>query len=198
MHALIPLLTAALTLLLASTASAALLVSVSASDTIVIPGEILTLDITIATTEPEALALGLRVANYDPSILGFHSAVVPDSIFNLSPSIPFGGLSNLASGGEELPRTGVRAGWSVNLFQGVSIVAAAGAGPESFQVSFVVGSPGQTTLDIGVFADYADVYLGGDNVVHNASVTITMVPEPGSALLVGLGLVGLAARPRAG
>ena len=86
---------------------------------------------------------------------------------------------------------GVRAGTSVNLFQGVSLSAAAGAGPESFQVEFVAGEEGTTTLDVGVFADYSDAYLGGDNAVTNDSVDVTVVPEPGAvaASLAAMGSV---------
>jgi hypothetical protein len=38
----------------------------------------------------------------------------------------------------------------------------------------------------------------GSNILsfNNASTTITVVPEPGTALLMGLGLVGLASRRR--
>ena len=84
----------------------------------------------------------------------------------------------------------------MNLFQGVSLSAAAGAGPESFQVVFTAGAAGTTTVDLGVFGDYSDAYLGGDNAVNNASVQVTVVPEPGTALLMGLGLAGLATAGR--
>ena len=79
--------------------------------------------------EAEALALGLRAANYDPTILTSGAGtVVPASIFNVSPSIPFGGLANSATGAEQGPEVGVRAGTSINLFQGVATSPAAGAG----------------------------------------------------------------------
>ena len=53
-----------------------------------------------------------------------------------------------------------------------------------------------TTIDIGAFADYSDTYGGGDNGMNPASVTITVVPEPGAvaASLAAIGSVfGVAA-----
>lgn len=180
-----------------TTASAALFVTATPSATSFLPGETVTIDIQISTTAPEALALGLRAANYDPTILtNAVATIVPASIFNFSPTVPFGGLGNNASGLEQAPAPGVRAGFSVNLFQGVSTTPAAGAGPENFQVQFTAGAPGTTTVDVGAFADYSDVYLGGDGGQTPDSVTITVVPEPGTALLMGLGLAGLAAAGR--
>ena len=186
------------TFMVAGAASAALTVSSTESGGLTVnPGDTVTINITISTTAPEATALGLRAANYDPSILVFDSYVAPSSVFNFSPAVPFGGIANTPSLlGEQGPLAGVRAGTSVNLFQGVSLSAAAGAGPESFSVTFTAGAAGTTTVDLGVFGDYSDAYLGGDNAVNNASVQVTVVPEPGTALLMGLGLAGLATAGR--
>ncbi|MGB0618582.1 MAG: hypothetical protein ACPGVZ_03865, partial [Myxococcota bacterium] len=163
------------TLLVASAATAALTVAITdttpADLSSVAIGETITVNISISTTAPEATALGLRAANYNPAILTGATFTAPDSIFNFAPSVPFGGISNTPGLlGEQEPLAGVRAGTSVNLFQGVSLSPAAGAGPESFQVEFVAGEEGTTTLDVGVFADYSDAYLGGDNAVTNDSV----------------------------
>ena len=191
------LIAAVATVLVAGAASAALNVSSPQSGGIVAaPGDLITIDIQISTTAPEALALGLRAADYDPSILTTGTAtLVPASIFNFAPSVPFGGLTNSASGVEEAPG-GPRPGTSINLFQGVALSPAAGAGPENFQVTFVAGVPGITTVAIGALGSYGDIYAGGDNVANNTSVQVTVVPEPGTALLMGLGLAGLAAAGR--
>ena len=181
------------TFMVAGAASAALTVSSTESGGLTVnPGATVTINISISTTAPEATALGLRAANYDPSILVFDSYSAPASIFNFAPSVPFGGIANTpALLGEQGPLAGVRAGTSVNLFQGVSLSPAASAGPESFQVEFVAGEEGTTTLDVGVFADYSDAYLGGDNGVTNDSVEVTVVPEPGAvaASLAAMGSV---------
>ena len=185
------------TVLVAGAASAALTVSSPQSGGIVVsPGDTVTIDITVETTAPEALALGLRAADYDNTILtSGTTTVLPASIFNFSPSVPFGGIGNVADGLEQAPSSN-RPGYSLNLFQGVATTPAAGAGPELFQVTFVAGAAGTTTVNIGAFAAYADTYLGGDNGLTNTSVEVTVVPEPGTALLMGLGLVGLAAAGR--
>lgn len=180
-------------LMAASAASAALTVVVTpSSNPAAVPlGGSITLDIVVTTTAPEALALGLRAANYDPAILGFDDSTIPASIFNFSPEVQFGGLGNNASGLEQPPQTGVRAGTSVNLFQGVSTTPAAGAGPDSFSVTFTGDAEGTTTVDVGAFANYSDVYLGGNNLQTTDSVTITVVPEPTSiaAALAAMGSV---------
>ena len=181
--------------LVSSTAMAALTVTAVADQAIYDPGDTVTIDIYITTTGPEAQALGLRAADYDPTALTAGQAtIVPESIFNFSPSIPFGGLVNAASGVEEAPG-GPRPGTSINLFQGVSLTPAAGSGPEHFQIQFVVGLIfGFATVEIGALASYGDTYAGGDNVVNNTSVRIYSTPEPGTALLLGWGLVGLGSR----
>ena len=187
------------TFMVAGAASAALTVTSAQSGGLTVnPGDTVTIDISISTSAPEALALGLRAANYDNTILtNGTGTVVPSGIFgvNLGGTI-LGGLNNSASGAEQGPQSGVRAGWSVNLFQGVSTAAAYTAGPDVFQVQFVAGAPGVTTVDIGAFASYSDTYTGGDNGMNAASVQVTVIPEPGTALLMGLGLAGLAAAGR--
>jgi len=102
------------------------------------------------------------------------------------------------------------------LFNGIGVLAASGTGNDDagvgggltgigsdihIQVSFLVqglnstvGSPTAVTLDFGTgrFGNEA-IGTGGSSLAFtNASSTLTIVPEPGTALLMGLGLAGLA------
>jgi len=102
------------------------------------------------------------------------------------------------------------------LFNGIGTSAATGTGNDDagvgggltgvgsdihIQVSFLVqglnstvGSPTAVTLEFGTgqFGNEA-VGTGGSSLAFtNASSTLTIVPEPGAALLMGLGLAGLA------
>jgi hypothetical protein len=69
-------------------------------------------------------------------------------------------------------------------------------GDAQFRIVFVAAGLGQTTLQIGSFSEYLGIYVEdpGDQQIFNTSVDLFVVPEPGTALLLGLGLVGLAAR----
>ena len=103
---------------------------------------------------------------------------VPESEF-------FGGLSLTAAGG-----TGA-------LDPGINGVA--DGGPQ-FQIVFDAIGAGTTTFDIGTFGP-TDVYtnsvgVGDNSTVVNTSLTVTVIPEPGTALLMGLGLAGLAGAGR--
>lgn len=102
------------------------------------------------------------------------------------------------------------------LFNGIGTSAASGTGNDDagvgggltgigsdihIQVSFLVqglnstvGSPTAVTLDFGTgrFGNEAIGTGGSSLAFNNASSTLTIVPEPGTALLMGLGLAGLA------
>jgi hypothetical protein len=74
-------------------------------------------------------------------------------------------------------------------------------GDVHFQVSFLaspdIAAGIQTiTLNFGTDASVGAVAIGADGVhlpFSNDSYTLNMIPEPGTALLMGLGLAGLAA-----
>ena len=145
-------------------------------------GETVTINFSVATTAPEAQALGLR-ADGGAGLTATGTFTSPASIFNVSPTIPFGGIANTPA------LLGVSADGTVNLFQGVGLAAAAGAGPDSFSVEFTAAADGAGTITIGQVAGHPeDVYIGGDNVYNNATVAYT-VPEPSA---VAASLCGLA------
>ena len=180
-------------------------VSASTSDgsplTAVTPGAQLILDIGLSTTGPELLGIAGSVNNYDGSVVSFDSAPVFSASVLNQVCFPaagcFGGVANLEAGVRS--ETGVEGAGNEDTFLSVlSVTPAAGDGsiddpsPQFQLVYNVIGAPGSsTTLRVGTYSDYADAYTGGDNVVNNQEVTITVVPEPGTALLMGLGLAGL-------
>jgi len=149
--------------------------------------------------------------------LVFSSALASASAFNVvyNAGTPFGGLDN-ATGVQETGNPVVFQERFLRVFGGVAVTPVTGDGTQDvgvasgqtnggdvhFQVTFSAqslgathGAPSVVNLDIGVgqfgFAVIAD---DGSNPVafNNASLQLTIVPEPGTALLMGLGLAGLA------
>jgi hypothetical protein len=171
-------------LVFATAASAAINISVSSGTDVsnLNIGDIFTVDIVISTTAPETTGLGMR-ADGGAGLTATGNFNAPGSIFNVSPSIPFGGVANTPA------LLGVSADGTVNLFQGVSLSAAAGAGPDAFSVEFTASADGAGTITIGQVAGHPeDIYNGGDNVYNSATVSYT-VPEPSA---VAASLCGLA------
>jgi len=74
-------------------------------------------------------------------------------------------------------------------------------GDAQFRIVFRAAGPGTTTIDIGTNANptLGNVVVlagGATEPATNALISLTVVPEPGTALLMGLGLAGLAAAGR--
>ncbi len=167
-------------------------------------GDTLTLDVKLEmSAAAEMIAIAGSVNNYDTGVVSVNagaSTVASQLLFGtIIPSVgSFNGISNLESGVSD---TSVQGPGQEDTF--LSVLGTSGAGGDGtaesaqFQIVYDVIGAGSTTLRIGTFADYADAFAGAsDNVVNNTSVAITVVPEPGTALLMGLGLAGLAAAGR--
>ncbi len=73
-----------------------------------------------------------------------------------------------------------------------------GTGPDTLEILFVVGS----AVAIGDFVTFEMGFTAGDSISGASSITfnsaaIQVIPQPGTALLMGLGLIGLSASRQA-
>ena len=189
-----------------TTYSAATTVASGNAITALVPGDVVTIDVTLRSDGALTLGIGGAATGYDPAVAEFTSGTATGSFLNGNcfPGFGcFGGLDNLAP--VPLTQTSVTAGILVAFATGASVTGVTNdgtidegvdgvAGSAQFQLVFTAVGPGTTTLDIGeALADgSATVGAGGATLVTNsASVTLTVVPEPGTALLMALGLAGL-------
>lgn len=154
--------------------------------------------------------------------LRFVGGSVASSVFNttlLPGPIALGGLDNIRTEPTQLGAgTPFNDPRRVQLFDGVSLTAATGdgsidvgvdgqtvgSGDAHFRISFVAvaGLTGiasnNVTLGFGV-SQFNNGAIGANGALldfSDATYVVNVVPEPGVALLVGLGLAGLAARGR--
>lgn len=153
--------------------------------------------------------------------LRFVGGAVASSALNTSFDDPdyLGGIGNIRTAptqfGAGVPFNNPR---RVQLFDGISLTAttgdgtidpsvdggSTGAGGVHFRIQFRAAAginginPTAVTLLFGVgqFGNTAVDEFGNEIPFSNASYTVTVAPEPGTALLMGLGLAGLAARRR--
>ena len=171
------------------------------------PGAQITLTIGLTTTGAEALGISGSVNNYDGGVVAPAAAghvLAPNALNQVCLAAVgcFGGLANLEPGLRV--ESGVEgAGNEATFFSALSVTAAGGTGAlddpfPQFQVVFDAVGAGSTVLRVGTYGDYADAYTSatGDNVSNNVEIPVTVVPEPGTALLMGLGLAGLATTRR--
>lgn len=176
-------------------------------------GTIVTIDITVSTDD-FALGVAGSVNNYDNSVVGLDAgnSIIAGSVFDTVciPAIGcFGGLVNQVGGAITFAETAVGPGVEAEFLAALSLVAAGGTGAgdpglsgvadggAQFRVVFEALAPGSTTLNIGTFGAYLDGYTGtADSNASNTSLAVTVIPEPGTALLMGLGLAGLAGAGR--
>lgn len=179
----------------------------------VTPGAQITLDITLRTDD-FGLGIAGSVNNYDNTIVGLDAAssIIPASVLNaicVAPGSCFGGLVNQVGSAITFMERAVGPGVESEFLAAVATSPAGGtgtldqgaatgiAGDPQFRVVFNAIGVGSTTLQIGTYAEYLDGYTGtASSVSNNTTLDITVIPEPGTALLMGLGLVGLAGAGR--
>lgn len=170
----------------------------------VAPGDQIFLDIGVVTSD-RALAIAGSVNDYDDSILAFAGGTVAPNVFNAiclaAPTGCLGGLTNQIGSAITLAERAVGPGVEVEFLAALGLAPAGGDGSldepfPQFQLVFDVIGPGSTTLRVGTFAEYLDGYVGTeDSISNNVSVSVftgsPVIPEPGTALLVGLGAMAL-------
>ncbi|MEZ4281998.1 MAG: hypothetical protein R3F21_20535 [Myxococcota bacterium] len=162
--------------------------------------------------------LGAAIFGYDDGMVDFVSGNAVASILH-DVCIPgvgcFNGIDNQIGGASPLFEGTVASGPYVQIFNGVSLTSRSGTGAQDpgldgvlgggdaqFRVTFAMSGPGTTTFFIGTNAadpilGNAVVYAGGE-VVDAINTSISLItPEPGTAVLMGLGFAALAATGRA-
>ena len=176
------------------------------------PGETVTISLRI-TGGVDVYGLGASAYGYDESVIDFQSGQSVASI-NHATCIPsfgcFTGLSNQPSAQTHTETAIGASGNRVQIFNGVGLSATAynpldtgldgvvGGNGAQVRITFVATGAGSAVINIGTGYNGDGEVLGGGvtNTNINTAVEVTVVPEPGTALLMGLGLAGLAAAGR--
>ena len=198
------------TFAIATTASAGLNIDVTADrDPLALlpdSGQV-TLTITLnVDTLGEAQGLTLRAAGLGNGLTFASATLANQGVFGAAAGgSVFGTLQEIApgffaySGGVDSILAGpVDNGDNVVLFDGVSTGTTTGAGPEVYTLTLNVGSAGTGVIEIGAIESFGDAFVSNVDGTSFPTTTVAynIVPEPGTALLMGLGLAGLAAAGR--
>jgi|JI102314A2RNA_FD_contig_101_498532_length_1621_multi_5_in_0_out_0_3 hypothetical protein len=156
--------------------------------------------------------LGASAYGYNESVIDFTSGQSVASI-NHAVAIPavgaFSGLTNTVAGNLSESSIGA-SGNRVLIFNGVGLTATnanaldpgldgvVGGNDAQVRITFTATGAGTTVINFGTgYNGDGEVQAGGlTDTSANTAVSITVVPEPGTALLMGLGLAGLAAAGR--
>ncbi|MEZ4334628.1 MAG: PEP-CTERM sorting domain-containing protein [Myxococcota bacterium] len=207
----------------ASTASALVTFTTTQSDYSVAPGEQITIDIRVANPGGgNVFGVGAAAFGWDNGVVNYVSGnsvagnVLASQCFGAPVNVCIGGMNNSASGARAEGAVTPVSGRNVQILNAVDVSAhtgeasdqapgldgVIGGGDAQFRLVFQAVAPGVTTIEIGT--NPTDAILGnaviGDggsvSSAANAFVSITVVPEPGTALLMGLGLAGLAVAGR--
>lgn len=163
------------------------------------PGDLVTIDITIRSDGDPIFGMLAAVHGYDRNVVSFVSGTASPALFS-SICLPaagcFGGLLNMAAVDlvEEDGRvifanalTGAGVSNTGEADRGVDGVA---GGPQA-RVTFQILGEGTTEFLIGTDLSFGGGIVGAGGSVEgttNAVVVVTMLPEPNTTLLLGLGL----------
>lgn len=184
------------------------------------PGDTVTINIRLSGGT-NVFGLGASAWGYNEAVIDFTSGLAVSSI-NHAIALPavgfFSGLTNTlvpapapgTVGSGPLAESAIGAsGNRVLFFNGVGLTATAsniadpglnGSNTDAqFRLVFTAGQvEGTTVINIGTgYNGDGEVGAGGvTDTSANVALAITVVPEPGTALLMGLGLAGLAAAGR--
>jgi hypothetical protein len=162
--------------------------------------------------------IGASIHGYDPSVVSFVSGAAVDSVFHAfaDPDLgAFGGLENSVGGALSESAIAPK-GNRVQFLNALSpsprpwnpldpgLDGAVGGGDAQFRLTFQIVGPGISFATIGTGYPGDVVVLGDGSTVPANNVRILfsseeaprVIPEPGSALLLGVGLGALARRRR--
>ncbi len=172
------------------------------------PGEEFTIDITLRSDGETAFGLGGAATGYG-GVLEFVSGEAAGAALAqvCVGGSCFGGLDNSIV--DVVESTDNPLGPEVQFFNGVSTGGTANTGEVDESPDGTAGAPqfrlvfraigGAADLTIGALEEYGDALIiagGARGQSNNAVLAINVIPEPGTALLMGLGLAGLAAAGR--
>ncbi|MEZ4280304.1 MAG: PEP-CTERM sorting domain-containing protein [Myxococcota bacterium] len=216
MRRIVSILATAATFFAASTAGALVTISATGAPDRLVPGDVFTLEIVMTASAGSPIqGIGASVHGYG-GIFRFIRGEAVGNYFNaicLGPGLCFGGLTNGAGTANGTQRTlvenslgafGPRVQFALSA-SGSPITALGGAdqgldgvlGTAMFRVTF------QVLEWVPDFAFFVDTSYEGDLVdlpngltEEAVGVSFFYMPEPGTAVLMGLGLAGLAAATR--
>ncbi len=196
-------------LLMASSANAALFYTIDATRTdgspigVLQSGDEIQIDVTIRSDGEQIFGCGVSVYGFDPAAASLVSGITSSAAlvaFATGPGTGFGGVDS--SQVVALDPAGGDAG--IQVFNGVSITGTTQTG--ALDISPVTGLAGgpqvrvvlaiheSVTLNVGAgHPTDGAIGVGGISLeTSDVALALTVVPEPGTALLIGLGLIGLA------